>query len=323
MTTVAPKRVGRPRRDASSGDLSRVKTIHDQGPTDDPALEIKPPAPESFKIPRGKAEEAGKSPLQRTLEARKTPRAVKTDIEPVNPATALARTGLVNPWDQRPGEPGEDYNRFLSYLRMGRTRTVVGAYRVHSGNTGVKNCPPAWSATSIRWDWADRAALYDAAQQKIALQKQMDALEGMHEQRAAHATDFEKREYLAGLKMMQQGMDLMDDSSPQAKEAGARMVHRSSVMMRTALGMAGGRGVKAREFGDDGDGRGGGKLPNKPFSEMTTAELAAFKKLANAADAMERATARASRIIDVSADDLNLDDDPDDEDEDDGKDKGR
>lgn len=74
------------------------------------------------------------------------------------------------PWEKREGE-GRWYIRFLVYLRMGPSRSLLGAVNV--ARKGPKkpsiSAPGAWKDAAKRWEWKERAQAYDEEQERLAL----------------------------------------------------------------------------------------------------------------------------------------------------------
>jgi len=86
----------------------------------------------------------------------------------------------VHAWDQQPGESSTQYADFLTYMALGRGRTIDGAYRakylslqrVSAANdtydplpaknvlSPVKASGPWWQMAS-RWRWEERASKHD------------------------------------------------------------------------------------------------------------------------------------------------------------------
>lgn len=67
-------------------------------------------------------------------------------------------------WEIRPDEDVLWYDRFAHYLKMGATRTVMGAYRSWSeknGNEPSKYPPQKWYEQYHASDWEIRARSYD------------------------------------------------------------------------------------------------------------------------------------------------------------------
>lgn len=70
-------------------------------------------------------------------------------------------------WDRFRGEPSLWYQRFRMYLSLGIDRTVVATYRqdrqrrnIHDADQ-VRSVPTSWAKAVHRYNWMERAALYD------------------------------------------------------------------------------------------------------------------------------------------------------------------
>jgi hypothetical protein len=93
------------------------------------------------------------------------------------------------PWDRLPDEPAAQYSRFLVYLSLGPSRSLVAAYRAYSAGTTTPgttadatdateptasngaeegsqrlHAPGSWSRASARWEWPRRARAHDVEQ---------------------------------------------------------------------------------------------------------------------------------------------------------------
>jgi hypothetical protein len=74
-------------------------------------------------------------------------------------------------WERLAGEPELWHKRFLGYCVLGPERTVHGCYRLHRMAAGAQaraTLPREWRAASARWQWEERAAAWDAAQERRA-----------------------------------------------------------------------------------------------------------------------------------------------------------
>ncbi len=80
--------------------------------------------------------------------------------------------GEPKPWAQQPDEPGAAYARFLTYLHLGRTRTLEAAIAAwRSANPAKKrektrapskaSISGTWAAESSRYEWVARARAWD------------------------------------------------------------------------------------------------------------------------------------------------------------------
>ncbi|MDW8068581.1 MAG: hypothetical protein RML46_06690 [Anaerolineae bacterium] len=66
------------------------------------------------------------------------------------------------PWDRQVGERTEWYLRFLTFLKLGPSRSVERAYRVWVGREDVP-VDPAWEEMARIWRWEERARAWDEA----------------------------------------------------------------------------------------------------------------------------------------------------------------
>lgn len=103
------------------------------------------------------------------------------------------------PWEQQAREPDIWYRRFLAYRDLGPERTLVGAYRVVKGSAAStssrKNStvPTSWIRMRDRWEWVERAQLWDREEyarleqkvRKSLEQHYIDALDLAHQVNAA------------------------------------------------------------------------------------------------------------------------------------------
>lgn len=75
--------------------------------------------------------------------------------------------------EQQPGETDLQFAWFRSFLELGPSRSMLGAWRVFAGEKARKgpqgpdkreNLPGAWKRAAEKWQWTDRAGYYDLAQ---------------------------------------------------------------------------------------------------------------------------------------------------------------
>lgn len=62
------------------------------------------------------------------------------------------------PWDQLPNEPDRAYARFLVYLHLGPSRSILAAVKASKGDERRNG---QWGRDSSNYDWQSRATLYD------------------------------------------------------------------------------------------------------------------------------------------------------------------
>lgn len=75
------------------------------------------------------------------------------------------------PWEWQDGEPNLWYDRFLVYLRMGPSRTKLGAvHLVEEAEKGREKqsskVPGAWNDAASEWRWKERAEAWDEYRRK-------------------------------------------------------------------------------------------------------------------------------------------------------------
>ena len=89
----------------------------------------------------------------------------------------------MEPYEQLPGEPGPAYQAFNTYLGLGPSRTLDGAYRAsHPGHKPGQRAPGNWRTWNKSHNWAERAAAWDRRNVHVADQAKVAAIQ-------AHATD--------------------------------------------------------------------------------------------------------------------------------------
>lgn len=65
------------------------------------------------------------------------------------------------PWHKKPGEPDDDFKRFLIYKDLGHERTLVKAQSQANGEP-ITPCPSGtWGVLCRKWGWKSRAIAYD------------------------------------------------------------------------------------------------------------------------------------------------------------------
>jgi len=88
-------------------------------------------------------------------------------------------------WARREGEPNEWYARFHTFLLLGSSRSLYGAYTAWREQSGAKRAqkraglPQSWRQAAERWEWAKRAEAFDEherAQQIAEWQRRRDEL---------------------------------------------------------------------------------------------------------------------------------------------------
>ncbi len=68
-----------------------------------------------------------------------------------------------DPWERRENEGLKAYAAFLAYRNLTPVeRSVVRAYRQHTGRAGAETAPGLWNGWSVRHQWVFRADQWDA-----------------------------------------------------------------------------------------------------------------------------------------------------------------
>lgn len=76
-------------------------------------------------------------------------------------------------WHQQTGESAKSYARFHAFLMLGVSRSLLAAYKEEllARNSPIlaPSCvPSSWKQTARQWRWSDRAAAFDAEQERRA-----------------------------------------------------------------------------------------------------------------------------------------------------------
>lgn len=73
-------------------------------------------------------------------------------------------------WERMEDEPNLWYDRFVSYLQMGPSRSLLGAANLEKVRIGQEksdtSASGAWREASKQWDWKKRAEAYDEYRRK-------------------------------------------------------------------------------------------------------------------------------------------------------------
>ena len=90
------------------------------------------------------------------------------------PSTPMVQTdqtltmSSTHPWHRKTQEPAKWYERFTIYRDLGPDRSIAEAYRRYRISTTDAteldtdcNAPSTWYDNARRWDWDNRAALFD------------------------------------------------------------------------------------------------------------------------------------------------------------------
>lgn len=84
----------------------------------------------------------------------------------------------MNAWDRLPDEPSLWHHRLMTYTRLGVDRTMLAAYREDRRRRKVKDpdavrcVPQPWTRAARRWDWKERAMLWDDAERLKITQRE-------------------------------------------------------------------------------------------------------------------------------------------------------
>lgn len=96
------------------------------------------------------------------------------------------------PWEQQPGEGAKAFQAFNEYMLMGTERSHAKvANELGKSTTMISR----WSST---WKWSERVAAWDAEQERLLRQEQLEAIKKM---RKRHAIAAAKMVTLASLGM--------------------------------------------------------------------------------------------------------------------------
>lgn len=82
-------------------------------------------------------------------------------------------------WDRQEGEPGNWFDRFERFRRMGPQRSLLAAAAAEANERQKKfpgHASGAWRDAAERWRWKARAAAWDAEQTRLAREEEADSL---------------------------------------------------------------------------------------------------------------------------------------------------
>lgn len=75
-----------------------------------------------------------------------------------------------HPWERMKDEPNLWYDRLVSYLQMGPSRSLLGAVHLEEAQKSTEkrssSVPGSWYEASKRWEWKDRAEAWDEYRRK-------------------------------------------------------------------------------------------------------------------------------------------------------------
>lgn len=73
-------------------------------------------------------------------------------------------------WERMEDEPNLWYDRFVSYLQMGPSRSLLGAENLEKARNGLKksevSASGAWRDSAKQWKWKERAEAWDDYRRK-------------------------------------------------------------------------------------------------------------------------------------------------------------
>lgn len=81
------------------------------------------------------------------------------------------------PWERQRDESSKSFHAFVHYRDLGGSRSINGAFREHAqrcrsmGEQRARRASPTWQGWATVWGWAERAAAWDAQNDRIARDK--------------------------------------------------------------------------------------------------------------------------------------------------------
>ena len=73
-------------------------------------------------------------------------------------------------WERQDGEPNKWYSRFVIFLQMGPSRSLLGAVNIEKDRNGQKkaevSAPTSWREAAKQWNWRARAEAWDEYRRK-------------------------------------------------------------------------------------------------------------------------------------------------------------
>lgn len=114
----------------------------------------------------------------------------------------------LDPWEQQPGEPSNQYEGFLCYLRQQRrNRSVRQAARIYYNKNYIEVTPQGFRGWASEWYWQQRALAYDRMMDRIQFE---EAREARIEQAREHGYSVETVESLGHEASTQFGNKLVE-----------------------------------------------------------------------------------------------------------------
>ena len=73
-------------------------------------------------------------------------------------------------WERQDGEPNNWYSRFVLFLQMGPSRSLLGAVNIEKAQKSPEkpsmSVPGAWKEAAKQWNWRERAEAWDEYRRK-------------------------------------------------------------------------------------------------------------------------------------------------------------
>jgi len=87
----------------------------------------------------------------------------------------MPNTDEQNDWDRLPGESAKAYESFCAYRDLGRSRSMLTAYRQKTSREQAERINGVWNAWSQTFEWTKRARAYDIYLERLARKAKEDA----------------------------------------------------------------------------------------------------------------------------------------------------
>jgi len=85
-------------------------------------------------------------------------------------------------WERQPGETQRAYHCFSVFRDLGKTRTVLAAFRQETGKTEAKQAAGVWNAWVKQYEWRSRVNAYDDFCDRQLLEQKMEAKQQAHKE---------------------------------------------------------------------------------------------------------------------------------------------
>lgn len=72
-------------------------------------------------------------------------------------------------WERQDGEPNNWYSRFVIFLQMGPSRSLLGSINLEKAQKGLEKLnyvSQSWREAAKQWDWRERAEMWDEYRRK-------------------------------------------------------------------------------------------------------------------------------------------------------------